>query len=92
MDARIVTAIVEKRVLSLTYGSEQLDVEPHCYGLDFKGNAALLVWQRSFPKAGWKLLHLAKVRMLRPTSRKFDAARPGYTRGQVAMRQLYCQL
>ena len=92
MDSRIDTAIVEKRVLSVSYGSEQLDVEPHCYGIDFKGNAAMLVWQRSSPKAGWKLLHLAAVRSLRPTARRFDAARPGYKRGHVAMRQLYCQL
>ncbi len=92
MNAVILTAISERRVLTFWYGGEPRRVEPHCYGRDTRGHDALRAWELSGSEPGWKLFHVTKMTGLQATAERFQWPRPGYKRGDPIMRQIYCEL
>lgn len=93
----LVTAITERKVVVLRYHGYARTVEPHCIGESAAGNLLLRCWQTgggsvSNEPIGWKLLDVSEVHSASVSDTSFASARPGYKRGDTAMRRIYAQL
>lgn len=93
----LVTAITERKVVVLRYNGFTRTVEPHCVGDSASGNLLLRCWQTGGGSAsnepfGWKLLDVSEIHSASVTEASFSSARPGYKRGDTAIRRIYAQL
>jgi len=93
----IFPAIQNKQSLSFTYDGYSRVVEPHTYGVDTKGHAALRAYQvqggsESGEHVGWKLFHVNEMHDLTVLSEHFAGARPKYKRGDSAFSIIHAQL
>lgn len=93
----LIRAIENRQVLVFMYGGQERVVEPHAYGESTAGNRVLRCYQiaggsNSEKVPDWKLMVTAEIGGLRPTGQTFANARPGYKRGDSAMRHIYAQL
>ena len=93
----ILSAIQNKQALSFSYDGYSRVVEPHTYGIDTKGHAALRAYQvrggsESGEYVGWKLFHVNEMCGLTVLSEHFSGARPKYKRGDSAFSTIHAQL
>lgn len=93
----IISAIQNKHALSFIYDRYSRVVEPHTYGVDSKGHAALRAYQvrggsESGEYIGWKLFHVNEMHGLTVLSEHFAGARPKYKRGDSAFSTIHAQL
>lgn len=93
----IASAIQNLQLLSFTYDGYSRLVEPHTYGIDTKGHAALRAYQvrggsESGEYVGWKLFHVSEMRGLTVLQEHFAGARPKYKRGDSTFSTIYAQL
>ncbi len=93
----ISSAIQNRQLLSFTYDGFARVVEPHCYGIDTKGHAALRAYQvrgesESGEYVGWKLFHMSEIRQLTLLPDQFSGPRPGYKRDDKAFSSIQAQL
>ncbi len=93
----IASAIQNLQLLSFTYDSYSRVVEPHTYGIDTKGHAALRAYQvrggsESGEYVGWKVFHVNEMRGLTVLSEHFSGARPKYKRGDSFFSTIHAQL
>lgn len=84
------TAIQEKRRVRLFYDPGERLVEPHAYGYSSKGDLLLRAFQVEGASASnephdWKLFRLDRMGSSGPDG-TFDGPRPGYKRGDSAMK------
>ena len=93
------TAIHERRVLRLSYGSQIgfRRVEPHALGVGRDGQALLRAYQIGGPSArggipDWRLFRLDRIRNIHMLDQQFAGVRPGYRRGDSAMVRVLAQL
>ena len=91
MENDIINAITEQRVLELDYMPGMRMVEPHAYGRSANGDLLLRAYQTSGASSSgehehWKLLRLDRANMVQLTDEIFDGPRPGYRRGDKAMK------
>ena len=85
MDQTILSAIRNKRVLSLIYHRRPIDFEPYVYGHMLFGCDFLFGWQRAGLYTTWRVLRLdQRAQQFRETSQTFDAPRPGYHTSMLA--------
>ena len=61
LDAKIRTAIADKRLIKVGYNGSARVAEPHDYGIQ-RGTIKLLVFQRQ--PEGWRLLECSKIESL----------------------------
>ena len=79
-DARIRTAITDRRLVEVRYQGTARIAEPHDYGLQ-KGRQRLLVFQRRGParpghaSTGWRLLDRSKIEALTVLEETFEGSR-----------------
>jgi predicted DNA-binding transcriptional regulator YafY len=98
MNTLITDAVRDKRVLALNYEPGARLIEPHAYGRSAEGHDLLRAYQTSGASAkgepeNWKLFRLDRVKSLAPTDGNFSGPRPGYRRGDKAMKgAIYAQL
>ena len=97
MTQDILSAIKNKQALSFTYDGYSRVVEPHTYGVDTKGHAALRAYQvrggsESGEYVGWKLFHVNEMHGLTVLQEYFAGARPKYKRGDSAFSTIHAQL
>ena len=100
MSAAAVTipdAITVKRLLRFVYDGYSRTVEPHTYGLDKKGQRALVAFQvaggsHSGEHVGWKTFYESEMRGLDILERYFSAPRPEYRRNDGAFASIIAQL
>lgn len=93
----IATAIHNRQLLSFTYDGYSRVVEPHTYGVDSKGHAAIRAYQmrggsESGEYVGWKLFHVKEMYGVTLLAEQFAGARPRYKRGDCAFSTIYIQL
>lgn len=93
----IASAIQNLQLLSFTYDGYSRVVEPHTYGIDTKGHAALRAYQvrggsESGEYVGWKLFHVNEMRGLTVLQEHFVGARPKYKRSDSAFLTIHVQL
>jgi hypothetical protein len=93
----IAGAIANKQLLQFGYGGYSRIVEPHTYGLDKKGQRALVGYQvsggsQSKEHVGWKTFHEAEMRDVCALSKRFRAPRPEYRRGDGAFASIIAEL
>lgn len=93
----IAGAIANKQRLQFGYRGYSRVVEPHTYGIDKKGQRALVGYQvsggsRSKEYRGWKTFHEAEMRDIRVLSKRFRAPRPEYRRGDGAFASIIAEL
>jgi hypothetical protein len=97
MNATIVDAIQNRKVLSLIYDGISRRVEPHAYGMGTSGNELLRCYQiagshGSDKPHDWDLLIVSKISALSNAGDTFAGPRPGYRRGDKAMSTIYAEL
>lgn len=93
----IASAIQNLQLLSFTYDGYSRVVEPHTFGIDKKGHAALRAYQlrggsESGEYVGWKLFHVNEMRGIAVLSEHFAGARPKYKRGDSAFSTIHTEL
>src|SRR5688500_11078637 len=69
----IISAIQERRVLSLVYKGRPVDVESYTYGQMLAGNEFLYGWQRSGAFSNWRFFWLHLSRDIRLSDVAFEA-------------------
>jgi hypothetical protein len=94
---QISSSIKNLQLLSFTYDGFSRVVEPHTYGIDTKGHAALRAYQvrggsESGEYVGWKLFHVNEMLGLTVLSEHFSCARPKYKRGDSVFSTIHAQL
>jgi hypothetical protein len=90
-------ALRSGQVLQLRYDGYTRDVEVHAVGVTKERHEVMRVWQVaggsvSNEPIGWKMLRLDEATGAVITHQKSLAPRPGYKRGDRAMRLIQCQL
>lgn len=85
------------KCLELRYSGFTRVVEVHAVGYTKAGALCMRVWQvrggsASGERVGWKLLNLDDALSARLTEENAEAPRPGYSRGDSAMRKIVCEL
>lgn len=91
MEDTIPGAIRAKRVLELYYDPGYRTIEPHAFGRGSDGQLLMRAYQTAGASASgehenWKLFRVDRVRSLRAANAEFDGPRPGYRRGDKAMK------
>lgn len=89
--AAITTAINGRRCLSIYYEPGNRIVEPHTLGRGSDGQLLLRAYQVSGASASgepehWKLFRVDRIRSVDTTDTPSEAPRPGYKRGDKAMK------
>lgn len=97
MDARICTAIAERRLLMLGYKGVLRVVEPHLYGLTAAGHEALSAWMRPGwsrvdPEGGWRFFRADSFRDLQLLPEQFDAPRPDFNPADGHFAEVFCHV
>lgn len=97
MNATIVSAIQNRRVLSLSYKGVSRVVQPHAYGVSTAGHEVLRCYQvagghSSDKPHDWDLLLVSGISALRDTGETFSSAAPGYRRGDKGMSTIYAEI
>jgi len=97
MNQTIINAILQKKLLSLSYDGITRTVEPHAFGVSSKGNELLRCYQvkgdhNSEKPHAWDLLTVSKIGALSDTGENFASARPDYKQNDKAMQTIYAQL
>ena len=93
----IASAIQSRNLLSFVYDGFRRTVEPHTFGVDAKGHAALRAYQvaggsESGEYVGWKLFHVNEMQSAAVQPQTFSGPRPGYKRGDKAFASIRAQL
>ncbi|MCB9610461.1 MAG: hypothetical protein H6716_27985 [Polyangiaceae bacterium] len=93
----IASAIQSRNLLSFVYDGFRRTVEPHTFGVDAKGHAALRAYQvaggsESGEYVGWKLFHANEMHSVAVQPQTFSGPRPGYKRGDKAFASIRAQL
>lgn len=91
MDGTIDGAIRAKRVLELNYDPGRRTIEPHAFGRSADGHLLLRAYQTGGASSSgehehWKLFRVDRITGLSGTDAQFDGPRPGYKRGDKAMK------
>lgn len=91
MSGTIDDAIRVRRVLELIYEPGSRKIEPHAYGRSADGHLLLRAYQIAGASASgehehWKLFRVGRIARLTGTDVHFDGPRPGYKRGDKAMK------
>ena len=97
MDAAIIKAIQDRRVLSFNYRGSPREVEPHAYGVNTAGHETLSCYQISgSSKTGtprdWKTLLVSEMSSVTTTGLNFSRPRPDYIRDSKMFARIYAQL
>lgn len=96
MEEKIITAIKNKKLISLIYEGGSREIEPHCFGITTADNHAIRAFQvdgySSSGKLGWKLFDLKKAEAVKVLDKSFDEQRPGYKRGDKGMKKIIAEL
>lgn len=91
MEGEISGAIRAKRVLNINYSPGNRTIEPHTFGRGSDGQLLLRGYQISGASASgeptnWKLFRVDQIAKLSVSEATFDGPRPGYKRGDKAMK------
>ncbi len=96
MNEEILNAIEHMKLIQFLYDGESRIVEPHCYGVTTRGNEAIRAYQvdgfSSSGKMGWKMYDLSKSEYIEVLDETFDSPRPGYTKGDKGMSEIFSEL
>lgn len=92
MNPLLVQAIRQRRRLRFSYNGKQRLAEPQCYGLGHRGTELLRVHQLAGGSQQEPLFDVAKMSGLTLLDETFDRPGPHYTRGDSAMRTIFCEL
>ena len=89
--ALITAAINRRQVLKIVYPPGVRLIEPHAFGWSADGNLLLRGYQTEGASASgehehWKLFRVDRMTLIDPTGGSFDGPRPGYRRGDRAMK------
>ncbi len=84
------------RLLKFNYGGGNRIVEPHCYGVTTSGIEGLRAYQvegySTSGTFGWKLFDLDNVNFLDLLQETYESPRSGYSKGDISMKRIYCEL
>lgn len=91
MTGVLAEAINNRLVLAIDYPPGERLIEPHALGLSRDGNTLLRAYQVSGASASgehrhWKLFRADRMRAASPSGGAFSNPRPGYHRGDQAMK------
>jgi hypothetical protein len=91
------TVLRQRKRLELRYDGFTRVVEVHVVGVTNDGNEVMRVWQvrggsNSRQQTGFKLLRLDEAFTAHMIDEQSHAPRPGYVRGDVAMKTIYCEV
>ena len=97
MNPIICQAIQERRLLRVNYTVGMRTVEPHAYGESASGNELLRAFQIAGPHADpghdWDLFRVDRITSIDILTETFPGPRPGYRRGDSAMKGgIFCEL
>lgn len=96
MKQAIIDAIDNLQELTFTYSGIDRVVEPHAIGISRTGKEVLRCFQTRgghvTPGHEWDLCELSKISNLGISGVSFQAARPGYKRGDSHMISIFAQL
>ena len=97
IEALIIDAIKNRRVIQFTYGERVRIVEPQTYGISTAGHPVLRGYQvtggsRSRQSSGLRLYELAKMFAVRPAGENFRQARPAHNPEDSAMSKVVVSL
>ena len=92
---RLLAAVRNKRVLSMSYDGHDRIVEPHAYGRN-ANHELLRAWQTEgghvTPGHDWCMFIVPKIQKLKDTGETFDGPRPLYSPGDQHMTQIFAQV
>jgi hypothetical protein len=97
MKNTIISAIQNRRELSLNYRGASRVVQPHAYGISTAGHEVLRCYQVSGSHTSdkphdWDLLLVDGISALCETGNTFENNAPDYRRGDKAMSTIYAEL
>jgi hypothetical protein len=96
MDQTICDAIAARRLLMFGYGDSVRLVEPHVYGFNTAGHAALSAWlrpgySRADPEGGWRMFLLESMHDIGEIPEPFTP-QPGYNPDDPHFTQVFCRV
>ena len=97
MNEIISEAIHKKVCISLHYDGFDRIVEPHAYGITNDGNEVMRIWQtqggsNSGKMPPWRLFTVREAKTIKLTEQSALTPRPGYKKGDKAMRRIFSQI
>lgn len=93
----IISAIKNKHKLAFTYRGHQRLVDPHTYGIDRKGHAALRAYQSGGTSDSgripdWRIFHESEIIALKSLEQHFDTRLAEYKKDDAFFSTIYAQL
>ncbi len=93
----IVEAILNKRLLNVTYNGATRHVVPHAYGLDKNGHGKLRVYQVdptgvNTEHAGWRMFNEEAIEAITTSDEEFASPYLGYKRDDKTLATIFAQL
>ena len=94
---QIISAIRERKVISILYKGHERVVEPHLVGRKTSGNVALSAWQiRGFSESNsqppWRNYLIKDIREVKVLDEDFNGPRPGYNPNDSTMIEIFAKL
>lgn len=92
----LLRAVKEHRLVTFVYDGEELETEPHAYGLSRAEKPLLRAYVPRPSKAGdgeaaWLLFRVDRMSHLKVSDQTFEAPRTGYRRGDKTMAVIYAE-
>ena len=97
VDARLVSAVLEHRLLTFTYHGHDRVVEPHLYGVAPGGEVLLHGYQTSFggvsaKPPGWRTFAVKDLKNIGLDEGGFAGAREGYTAARPRLATIWAEI
>ncbi|BEU28318.1 hypothetical protein [Paraburkholderia sp. 22B1P] len=93
---QLINATSGRRELQIYYEGFLRVVEPHTYGIDYRGHHVLRAYQIAGGSErahlfSWKVIRTDEISHLCETGTRFHSARPGYRREALPMKRIYAR-
>lgn len=96
MNAKLIEAIRNKRIIIFTYKNHIRIVEPHSYGTGHQHQEILRGYQtggkseNSIPH--WLIVNISEISELKITNGSFNAPQKDYYKKDTSFNRIYCEL
>ncbi len=96
MNAKLVEAIRNKRIIMFTYKGKERIVEPHAYGTGHHHEDILKGYQTAGksddPVPGWATFPVSQMLELKITKSNFEGPRPDYAKDDKSFHNIFSEL
>jgi predicted DNA-binding transcriptional regulator YafY len=96
MNAKLMEAVKNKRIIMFKYKGKERIVEPHAYGTGHNHQDVLKGYQTAGKSdeevPGWNTFMVTEIQELKLTKTNFENPRPDYAKGDKTFHTVFCEL